>query len=223
MVDQLPPLQIGSPIGYVKGDKVYIDTVFQRFIQTLLKVLASRLTAVELAVLQAQLEASIAVVETATEAAQTAADNANTAATVAQTATEDNARFLAISNSNVTGCTITATDAGASATIAISSHTRNYADGTSVAVTGTGGSPLTGLAYSTQYFIYYDQSSLAGGAVTYATTTNGPDAQPTAAGGSAPDRHYVGSAVTPAAAGGPVLGAGAVAVNFDRPIGGDWL
>lgn len=180
-------------------------------------------TAIEAAALQAELEGTITLAQDAADAAQTAATAADAAAIAAQDATDANARFLSISNSNVTGCTITATDAGASASIAVSNHTRNYADGTSVSVTGTGGSPLTGLAYSTQFFIYYDQTSLAGGAVTYASVTNGPDAQPTAAGGSAPDRHYVGSVVTPAAAGGPIAGAGAIAVNFDTPIGGNWL
>lgn len=128
--------------------------------------------------------AAAAAADAAAVAAQSAADNA-------QTAAEDAAAATAIANSYVTGVTITATDAGANATITISAHTRYYADGTNVAVNG---GSVTGLAYSTLYYIYYDQASRAGGAVTYQATTS----EATAA--QIGDRHTVGSVTTPAAA-----------------------
>lgn len=179
------------------------------------------------------LESEFGALEAAA-AAQAAADAANTAAAAADAAaaaaqgaaddataaTEENARFLAISNSNTTGLTITATDAGANVTVTFSAHTRHYADGTSVAVNG---GSITGLSYTTQYFFYYDQASLAGGAVTYQSTTSGPAAQTTGPGTANESRHYVGSVVTPAAAAPATTGAQPVAVTFDQPIGGNWL
>lgn len=175
---------------------------------------------VESHVTELELQAALDAVDTAITAANDAATAANDAATDAQAATDNNARFLSISNSNVTGCTITATDAGANVTVTISAHTRNYADGTSVAVSG---GSITALAYSTQYFVAYDDADLSGGAETYVAYTSGPDALTTAAGGAAPDRHYVGSVVTPAALGAPIDGAGAIPPIFDTPIGGNWL
>jgi hypothetical protein len=136
-------------------------------------------------------DAAAAAAQAAADGAQTAADNAQNAADNAQTAAEEASAATAIANSYVTGVTITATDAGASATINISAHTRYYADGTNVAVTG---GSVTGLAYSTLYYIYYDQASRAGGAVTYQATTS----EATAA--QVGDRHTVGSVTTPAAA-----------------------
>lgn len=134
----------------------------------------------------------ITEVETATTAAQAAADAANAAADASADAT-------ALQNSWVSGLTLTATDAGANVTITISAHTRNYADGTSVSVSG---GSLTGRAYSTTYFIYYDQASRAGGAVSYQSTTT----ESTAA--QVGDRHAVGRVLTPAALGGPESGVG---------------
>lgn len=103
----------------------------------------------------------------------------------------------ALTFSGVTGAVLTATDAGSSATITISSHTRLYGDSTSVSV-NTGS--VTGLAYDTVYYIYYDQASRLGGAVTYqATTVESVAAQLN-------DRHLVGSVKTPPALGGATNG-----------------
>lgn len=137
----------------------------------------------------------------AADAANTAAAAANTAAASASAAAADSAAAASLANSYPTGLTISATDAGASATITISAHTRNYpqADGSNVAVSVSGGS-LTGLAYSIDYWVYYDDPTRAGGAVTYhSTTTQATSAQ-------IGDRHAVGAVTTPAAAGGPVSG-----------------
>jgi hypothetical protein len=160
-------------------------------------------TAIESHVTALEFDAAIAAAAAATAAAAAAATAANTAATNAATATAADARFLSISNSNVTGCTISATDAGASATITISAHTRNYADGTSVAVAG---GSVTGLAYSSHYYLFYDQASLAGGAVAYQATTVGTDALTTASTGAHPNRHLVGDTPTPAALGAAIPG-----------------
>jgi hypothetical protein len=55
------------------------------------------------------------------------------------------------------------------------------------------GGTLTARAYSTDYFIYYDDPTRAGGAVTYQSTTS----EATAA--QIGDRHTVGEILTPAA------------------------
>jgi len=103
----------------------------------------------------------------------------------------------ALTNSGVTGITISAVDAGSNCTISISNHTRVYGDGVSVSVTG---GSITGLAYSTLYYVYYDQASRAGGTVTYvATVVKASAAQVN-------DRHLVGSVTTPAALGSAVTG-----------------
>ena len=144
------------------------------------------------AVIDAQNAADAA--NAAAAAADAAAAAADAAATAAQTAAETAAADSSLASSGVTGLTMTATDAGASATITISGHTRIYGDGTSVSVTG---GSVTGLAYSTGYYVFYDQSSRLGGAVIYQATTSAATAAQTG------DRHSLGAVTTPAAAGPP--------------------
>ena len=150
---------------------------------------------IQAAILAAQTAADTA--QTSATTANTAAAAANTAATTAQTAATNATNIATITNSGVSGVTITATDAGTNCTATISGHTRIYGDGTSVSVTGGN---VTGLSYSTTYFFYYDQPSRAGGSVSYQATTDQSVAAQTG------NRHLVGSVTTPAAAGGPVNG-----------------
>jgi hypothetical protein len=139
-------------------------------------------------------DAAAASAQTSADSANTAASTANTAATTAQATADAAALAAALANSYVSGATLSAADAGSNATITISGHTRYYpqADGSITSVSVTGGS-LTGLAYSTLYYIYYDQPSRAGGAVTYHSTTSITTAA------QVNDRHLVGSVTTPAA------------------------
>lgn len=135
------------------------------------------------------LDATVAAIA----AAQAAANAANAAAAAANAAAGDAAAQAAITNSGVTGVTITGSDAGSNATASITAHTRVYGNGTSVSVNS---GSVTGLAYSTLYYIYYDQPSRAGGAVTYQATTSQATAAQTG------NRHLVGSVTTPAALAG---------------------
>jgi hypothetical protein len=144
------------------------------------------------------LEAADAAQAAAT-AANAAAAAANAAAATAQTAADDITTEANLVNSYVTGLTLGATDAGASASISISAHSRVYGNGATVSVNSGN---LTGLSYSTAYYIYYDQASRAGGAVTYASTTNEATSAQTG------NRHFVGVITTPAAAAGPTSGYG---------------
>lgn len=139
------------------------------------------------------IEQAITGIQSALEAAGIALDAAEVAqqaAADAQTAADSVGTVSKLSGSGVSGLTLTATDAGTDVTISISAHTRVYSDGTSVSVNAGN---FTGMAYSTTYYIYYDDPTFAGGAVTYLTTTT----QATAA--QTNDRHLVGQVTTPAA------------------------
>lgn len=133
---------------------------------------------------------------TAVAAIVTAQAAANAAQSTANTVKRDDS----ISTSWTSpGTILSAADAGADATITIAGHTRKYSDNTAVAVTGAS---LTALAYSTKYYIYYDQTSRAGGAVTFHATTDPNVAKANAAAG----RHECGNILTPAAAAPPTSG-----------------
>lgn len=135
----------------------------------------------------------------AADAAAASAAAATTAATTAQTAADDaqdsadGANSVAsLTASGVTGTNIlTATDAGTDATIIVDNHTRVYGDGTTLAITGAS---LTGRAYSTTFFVYYDDPTRADTTPAFQTTTSEATAAQTG------DRHLVGMVVTPAAA-----------------------
>jgi hypothetical protein len=146
----------------------------------------------------------IAAAFNATTAANAAAIVANNAAATALNAAQTVTNVSAISNSFVTGVTITATDAGSNVTLTISAHTRVYGDGTSVAVSA---GSITGLPYSTLEYVYYDDAARVGGPVVYLATTSSATAA------QAGIRHTVGSATTPAALGAPISG------KFVRPPG----
>lgn len=153
---------------------------------------------------------AVAAAQAAADAANTAAAAANTAAATAQTTADDISAGDALAKSYVSGTPpiISAADAGTDVTITIAAHTRHYPqpDGTTVDVSVSGGT-LTTRAYSTTYYIYYDQPSRAGGSVSYQSTTS--DATAAQIG----DRHCVGAVATPAAAGSPTDGA------YTRPPG----
>lgn len=192
MVLEVPPLPQGQPIADKDGQPSLAFTVYWQ------QVIGGIVDAIN-SVAAAQAAADAA--NTAAAAADAAATAAGTAATNAQTTADDIAASNEIGTSFVSGATITGTDAGADVTITISAHTRHYPqpDGSTVDVAVNGGS-LTGRAYSTLYYVYYDDPTHAGGAVSYASTTNDTTAAQLG------DRHLVGSVLTPAALGAPTGG-----------------
>jgi hypothetical protein len=142
------------------------------------------------------IENVLAQVVAAQAAADAAQSTANTANSTANTVKRDDS----ISTSWTSpGNILSASDAGSSATITISAHTRKYTDATSVSVNG---GSLTGLSYSTTYTVYYDQTSRAGGSVTYHATTDPNTGLANAAAG----RHLCGKITTPASGGGGTSG-----------------
>ena len=103
---------------------------------------------------------------------------------------------------------LSASDAGTDATITVIGHTRVYPVQGSVAVppvtfTNTP-FQITGLAYSTRYWVYYDDPTLANTEPTFLATTSSSTAQVGAAAG----RHFVGFVDTPAPGGGSTSGGG---------------
>lgn len=173
-------------------DRLFRPTaIFIRWWQSVVEKIEAAITALQDTV------AAVAAAQAAADAANTAAAAADAAAVAAQTAADDATTVAALTASGVTGATITATDAGANVTVSITAHTRVYGDGTSVSVNA--GSVLA-QPYSTLVYIYYDDASRAGGAVTYLASTSQATAAQTG------DRHLVGQVLTPAAAAGPTDG-----------------
>lgn len=91
---------------------------------------------------------------------------------------------------------------GLSGEITIAAHTRIYGDGTQVAVDVD---TIVGLEPSTIYYIYYDDPSKTGGAVTYLSSTLYSDAA------QSNGRHSCGNIATPAVGSTePIEGGGGV-------------
>ena len=126
---------------------------------------------------------------------------------LAQQTAEDAAHEAARINSyTVPTSVLSASDAGSNATITISGHLRVYPVQGSIDLadlTVAGGS-LTGLSYSTGYYVYYDDTTLEDATPAYAATTSAATAQVGAAAG----RHFVGFITTPASGGGGTSGTG---------------
>lgn len=156
---------------------------------------------------EAQIAAALGIAVGADAAAIAAAVAANGANTLAGGILAD----TSLNESYVSGITITAADAGSDVTITISSHTRTYGDGTSVSVDG---GTVTGQAYSMTLFLYYDQSSREGGAVTYDASDNIATAGFNAVN---VNRHMVGSVTTPAALAADTDGVGTFPAGVTLP------
>lgn len=196
-------------------------TVFQRFWQTTMEAIelqennqqalidALATTVAAVAAAQAAADAAAAAAAAADAAAATAA----TAAAAAQTSADSVTSDTSLSNSYVIGVTIAGHDAGASATVSVSAHTRLY--GNSVQVSVNSGS-VTTLAYATSYYIYYDDPARTGGAVTYHVTTSISSAAQSA---TNPNRHFVGTIITPAALAADTAGIGAAPPTIIFPLG----
>lgn len=212
MAFKLP--RIPGTIALVDPSTGRVTTEFQRWWQTTMEAIEgqeSNQQALLDALITAQASADAAAAAAA--AADAAAATAATAAAAAQTSADSVTSDTNISNSYVIGVAIAGHDAGASATVNISAHSRLYGDGTTVAVNS---GSVTTLAYSTSYYIYYDDPSRAGGAVTYHVTTSiGSAAQS----GVNPNRHYVGAVVTPAALAADTAGVGAAPPAIIFPLG----
>lgn len=104
------------------------------------------------------------------------------------------------------GSVLTSSDVGSDCDIVIANHTRVYPVQGSIDVPDVNitGATLHGKAFSTRYYIYYDDTSLSATNPTFLTTTNSATAQVGAAAG----RHFVGYIDTPADGGAGTGGQG---------------
>lgn len=104
---------------------------------------------------------------------------------------------------------LTAQDAGSTAKVVIAAHTRIYPlQGTiNVPDVAIAAAEVTGLAFATDYFIYYDDPTLEVTAPAFVATEDAVEA----AIGSAPGRHFVGVVTTPADGGTATTGTGGTA------------
>lgn len=161
-----------------------------------------------------KLEFTIADLQEATVDIQTALSTAQTAKTTADAATSAVNQIrsdYALTTSYVTGLSLTATDAGANATVNISPHLRLYSGEGAVSVSG---GSVTGLIYNFDYWIYYDQPSRSGGAVVYQATTAYVDAFKSL---SNPDRHFVGAITAPVAGAPDTIGDPVIPCGYTAP------
>ena len=107
---------------------------------------------------------------------------------------------------------LTADDVGSDTTITIAAHDVLYDSNTISYNAGT----ITGLGFNTQYFIYADDATKAGGAVTYASSTTATDMV------ASKDRYYVGAITTPTDGGGGTSGGGGGGAGGETGNGGIW-
>lgn len=101
---------------------------------------------------------------------------------------------------------LSSADAGSDATITVDPHKRVYPvqGSIDVADVDVAGGTITGLPFSTGYYVYYDDPTLADDTPAYQATTDAKTAQVGAAAG----RHFVGYVMTPADGGGSTGGSG---------------
>jgi hypothetical protein len=149
------------------------------------------------------------------QAARSAVARAIVGAASAQSIGRRAARETArIASYTVPTAVVTAADAGGGvAKISIADHTRIYPvegniDVPDVAIAGV--ADVTALAYTTHYYLYYDDPTLAAVAPVVHATLDPKVAQA----GYAPGRHYLGDVTTPAA--------GAAATSGDGPTPGGY-
>lgn len=187
------------PINFRIVDEQGAATVaFQLWWQSVADAIEENINGIEVALEAAGIALdAAAAADAAAIAAATAADNAQAAADTAQDSANAADAQSSLANSYVSTNPLSAVDAGADTTINIAAHTRIYGNGSSVSANA---GSLTGRAYSTTYWVYYDDPARAGGAVTYQSTTTEADAAQTG------DRHVVGKVTTPAAAAPPATG-----------------
>lgn len=135
-------------------------------------------------------------------AAEKAAGAAQVAVEQAQTQVAQQADMQRVRDSYSDPGVITASNVGGSVTVTVAAHTRHYID--PAEAKSVGGGTITGQPAATTLYVFYDDPTLAGGAVTYQATTDSSLAFATT---SNPYRHTVGTiSSSPATTGGGTVG-----------------
>jgi hypothetical protein len=125
------------------------------------------------------------------------------------------ARIRRINSHTIPTTILSATENGVSVTIEVLNHTRVYADGTTLAITGDA-TVGTGLLADTIYGCYYDDTTLADTTPAFVFTSTISDAQAAAAEG----RHFCGCILTPSLASGDTIESGG-AYPMGSSVGGE--
>lgn len=145
--------------------------------------------------------------------AQKAAAEATAATQALQAQAAQAANIQRIRDSYSDDHVLSATNTAGSCTVTIFGHQRHYID--PVADVALDGGVINGLAAGTTYYIYYDDTTLAGGAVGYKATTDNAQAVASTAN---PVRHFVGPIGTPTLTGTGTTGPSAPPPwKFDLP------
>ncbi len=173
----LPPLPQGQPIAQKDGNPTLAFTVYW---QQLIAQIGGTLTNIE-SILADILAAQAAAEAAAREAAR-------------------------LSSYTQPSSVLTATDAGSDASVTIAAHYRIYPVQGFIDVPDllVGGGIVTGLAFSTTYYVYYDDTTLEDETPNYIAT----ESLGTASVGAAPGRHFIGKIITPANGAGDTIGTG---------------
>lgn len=193
-----------SPVAWnnVSGNTTIVATTFRSKFNDVLTTKQALINAItakaKVLADAAQADADQAALDAA--AADAAADAAQSDATAAA---REEAR---INSYPLPSSVLTASDAGSTATISIAAHTRVYPVQGSIDVPdlSVGSGSITGLSFSTKYYVYYDDTTLADTTPSYLATTTASTAQVGAAAG----RHLVGVITTPADGGSGTSGEG---------------
>jgi hypothetical protein len=181
-----------------------LQTAWQRLVEAIeandaaQQVTIDNLAAQLLLIQAAQTTANTAIINAAT--AQTTANTASANATAAARETARINSYPSPSNN------LSAADVGTDCTITIANHDRIYPVQGSIDVPDlaiTGGT-VAGLTFSTLYYVYYDDTTLADDTPAFLATTTAA----TAGVGAAAGRHFVGSVTTPTDGGGVQTGGG---------------
>lgn len=200
-----------TPVAWnnLTGNTTIVGTTFRTKFNDVLTAKQALINAITAAA-KVLADAAQTQANTATTNAATAQTQANTATTNAATA---DAKAVAASREaarlasyTVPTVVLTAADVGSDATITIAAHTRVYpVQGTyDVPDVSISAGSITGRAFSTKYWVYYDDTTLAATGPTFVSTTT----QLTAQMGTAAGRHLVGVVTTPADGGGGTSGSG---------------
>ena len=163
----LPPLPQGQQIVQSDGTASLAFTVLW---QQLINQIGSSLTNIE-SILASIVAANAAAVAAAREAAR-------------------------ISSYTQPSSVLTAADVGTTATVTVAAHLRVYPVQGSIDVPDLMilSGAVAGLAFSTTYYIFYDDTTLTATAPNFVATTS----LGTASVGAGPGRHFLGKIITPA-------------------------
>lgn len=162
MALKLPRLPASQRLVNEDGTPTIVFSTWWQAMATQLESVVNSILAIP------EIQTALTTLDTSVAAATAAAAAANTAAATATAASAATTSENALVNSTITPTSVLT---ASPTTITIASHTRNYADGTSVSVTG---GTIAATASGDTDYVSYSDPTRAGGAVTYIVSTTPP-------------------------------------------------